>query len=259
MTHDAPDIPAAPRLITLSISPFNELARWSLERAGIRFTEEPQALVWHVIASRRVGGGGTTPVLVADGDVVGESARIAEWADRHAAPGHKLYPDDDAEARRLVEHFVEELGPETRRVIWCHLVNDSAMADRYWRQGVSGRQASAQRWLLRFGKLGVRRALALDKAHIEAAPGRVRAIFDEVAERMSDGRRHLLGEQFSVADIAFASMASPAVLPAEGYPVDVPSPDEFPPDVAETLHELQSHPAGQYALRLYREERRKTV
>jgi hypothetical protein len=33
---DAPE----PRLITLSISPFNELARWSLERAGILYREE---------------------------------------------------------------------------------------------------------------------------------------------------------------------------------------------------------------------------
>jgi glutathione S-transferase len=247
---------AAPRLITLSISPFNELARWSLERAGIDYGEEPQALVWHVIASRRAGGGGTTPVLVADGEVVGESARIAEWADRHAQSGRRLYPDDDSgEADRLVEHFVEDLGPETRRVIWRHLVNDPALADRYWGQGVSGRQRRAQPWLLRFGKLGVRRALGLDKQHVEAAPGRVRAIFDEVAERMGDGRRHLLGDQFTVADIAFASMASPAVLPAEGYPVDVPRPEDFPQAVAATLHELRSHPAGQYAIRLYREER----
>jgi glutathione S-transferase len=245
-----------PRLITLSISPFNELARWSLERAAIPYREEPQALVWHVVASRRAGGAGTTPLLVANGEVVSESAQIAEWADRHSRSDAALYPAGSAdEARDLVTRFVEDLGPETRRVIWCHLVNDHALADRYWRQGVSGRQRRLQPWLLRLGKPGVRRALGLKKEQTEAAPGRVRAIFDEVAERLSDGRRYLLGDRFTVADIAFASMASPAVLPEEGYPVEAPHPEDFPEPVAATLRELRSHPAGQYALRLYREER----
>jgi glutathione S-transferase len=246
-----------PRLITLSISPFNELARWSLERAGIDYLEEPQALVWHVIASRRAGGKGTTPVLVADGEVLGESAEIAEWADRHAEPGRRLYPDDATgeEARALVRRFCEELGPESRRVIWGHLVNDHVLADRYWGQRVSARQRRAQPWLLRFGKLGVRRALGLSKPQVEAAPGRVRAILDQVDERLQDGRRHILGDELTVADIAFAAMASPAILPEEGYPVKMPRPEEFPDPVATRVRELRAHPAGAYALRLYRDER----
>ena len=71
-----------PRLITIPLSPFNELARWSLDHAGVAYDEEPNGLLFHVIASRRAGGKGTTPVLVADGEVIGESAEIAEWADR---------------------------------------------------------------------------------------------------------------------------------------------------------------------------------
>src|SRR5689334_1554032 len=188
-----PAMTPEPRLITLSISPYNELARWSLERTGIAYQEEPQALVWHVIASRRAGGQGTTPVLLADGEVVGESAEIAEWADRHDEPSHRLYPEgaEGEEARALVTRFTEELGPESRRVIWCHLVDDHALADRYWGQRVSARQRRAQPWLLRLGKPGVRRALGLKKAQVEEAPAQVRAIFDHVAERLSDGRRHI--------------------------------------------------------------------
>jgi glutathione S-transferase len=246
-----------PRLITLSISPYNELARWSLERSGIPYREEPQALVWHVIASRRAGGKGTTPLLIVGDEVVGESAEIAEWADRQAESSRGLYPEGAAgdEARSLVRLFGEELGPESRRLIWGHLVNDHALADRYWGQRVSDRQRRAQPWLLRLGKPGVRRALGLGKREIEAAPGRVRAIFDQVAERLRDGHRHLLGDELSVADIAFAAMASPAVLPSEGYPVKMLSPEEFPEPIAVTIHELRAHPAGEYALRLYREER----
>ena len=98
---------AEPRLITLSISPYNELARWSLDHAGIAYREEPQGLAIHTLASRRAGGKGTTPVLVAGDQVVPESAEIAEWADRHAPLERRLFPEGERgeEVRRLVRRF----------------------------------------------------------------------------------------------------------------------------------------------------------
>ena len=69
-----------PRLITLSISPYNELGRWSLKHAAIAFREEPQGLAIHTFASRRAGGKGTTPVLVAGEEMVPESAEM--WTGR---------------------------------------------------------------------------------------------------------------------------------------------------------------------------------
>lgn len=254
----SPRSPSEPRLITLVLSPYNELARWSLERAGIAYREEPKALVQQVFASRLAGGKGTTPVLVADGEVIGESAEIAEWADRHRAAGRPpLYPEGEgaAEARRLVARFGEELGVPARRVIWGHLVIDVDLACRSWGQGLSERQQRLQPWLLRASRPIVRRSLGLRRPQVEAAPGQVRAAFDEVAERLSDGRTHLLGDDLTVADISFAAMASPAVCPPEGYPGRMPQPDDFPEPYAATIRELRAHPGGQYALKLYREHR----
>jgi glutathione S-transferase len=171
------------------------------------------------------------------------------------SPAGDFTPSAAQEACRLVSRFGEELGPESRRVIWGHLVNDHTLADRYWGQRVSARQSRAQPWLLRIGKPGVRRALGLSNTQIEAAPGRVRAIFDEVAERLSDSRRHILGDELTVADIAFVAMASPAILPSEGYPVKMLRPEELPDLIATTIRGLRAHPAGEYALRLYRDER----
>ena len=247
-----------PRLITLVLSPYNELARWSLERAGVAYREEQKALVQQVFASRRAGGKGTTPVLVADGEVIGESAEIAEWADRHRAPGRPpLYPqgEAEAEARQLVARFGAELGVPARRVIWGHLIDDLDLACRSWGQGLGERQRRVQPWLLRASKPMVRRAIGLRPAQVAGAPGEVRAIFEEVAERLSDGRAHLLGGDFTVADISFAAMASPAVCPSEGYPARMPQPEDFPEPYAATIRDLRAHPAGEYALRLYREER----
>lgn len=252
-----PTASTKPRLITLSISPFNELGRWSLEWAGVAYQEEPKALVQHVLASRRAGGKGTTPVLITDEEVIGESAEIAEWADRHALPERRLYSEgaDADQARALVGRFAEELGPASRRVIWRHLINDLDLACRSWQQGLSAGQARFQRIATRFAKRPMRQAMKLSPEELDAAPGIVRSHFDDVAERLARGGR-IVGDSVSAADIAFAAMASPAVLPPEGYPVQLPQPDDFPDDVAATIRELREHPAGQYALRMYREERR---
>ncbi|MDQ2631207.1 MAG: glutathione S-transferase N-terminal domain-containing protein [Actinomycetota bacterium] len=247
---------AEPRLITLPISPFNELARWSLEWRGIPYREEPQILVWHVIASRRVGGGGTTPVLVADGEVVAESSEIAEWADRQPSTRPPLFPGGtDAEpVRRFVRRQVRELGPESRRLAWNHLIDDLPLADRYWAQGVEGRQRRWQPFLLRLGRPVVKRRLRVRPRQLSENLERVTAVFDEVAARLEDGRPYLFGESLTAADIAFAAMAMPAILPDQGYPVALPAAAEMG-KMADPIEELRAHPAGQFALRLYRDHR----
>ena len=55
--------------------------------------------------------------------------------------------------------------------------------------------------------------------------------------------------------LAFAALASPITVPPE-YGVPLPAVGELPDRMAATVRELRAHPAGEFALRLYREERR---
>jgi glutathione S-transferase len=83
----------------------------------------------------------------------------------------------------------------------------------------------------------------------------VREVFDSVGERLSDGRRFLVGDRFSAADLTFAALSAPMIVPPE-YGVPLPQPDELPAAMAGVVRELRSHPAGQFALDMYRRERR---
>jgi glutathione S-transferase len=101
--------------------------------------------------------------------------------------------------------------------------------------------------------------------HLEITPetadesiNEVRAIFDGVAERLSDGRPYLCGERFTAADLTFSALSAPVVMPP-GYGVELPPPEALPPAAAEVVHELRAHPAGQHALAMFRNERRHPV
>jgi len=101
----------------------------------------------------------------------------------------------------------------------------------------------------------VRKKMDLSKERLEAAPVQTMAVFDEIAETLGDGRPFLNGDRFGIHDIAFATMASPAVCPIEGYPAPHFQPEDFPDVHAERIRRFREHPAGQFALRMYAEHR----
>jgi glutathione S-transferase len=82
----------------------------------------------------------------------------------------------------------------------------------------------------------------------------VQRTFDAVAARLGDGRRYLCGDAFSAADLAFAALAAPMIVPPE-YGTPLPAPDELPAEMAASIRAFRAHPAGAFASRLFREER----
>jgi glutathione S-transferase len=83
---------------------------------------------------------------------------------------------------------------------------------------------------------------------------RVDEEFDAVAERLSDGRRHLIGDRFSAADLTFAALAAPAVCPPV-YGTPLPQPEDMHEAFAAAVLRWRAHPAGAFALRMFAEER----
>ena len=69
-------------------------------------------------------------------------------------------------------------------------------------------------FVLPVAKLVIRRYLGVNEASAPMAVVRVDEEFDAVADRLTDGRRHLVGDRFSAADLAFAALAAPLVVPA---------------------------------------------
>jgi glutathione S-transferase len=227
-----------------------------LDRAGVGYVERRHLQLIHVVAARLAGGGNTVPVFVTGtGQVLADSSDILLWADTQLEPERRLYPDGDAgaQARELEGWLDEGLGPDGR--LWMY--HETLPAVRQLRQWALAGVPRWERWVFDLGGSGIdvalRRYLRIDAVAARAALDRVTRAFDEIADRLSD-RRFLVDDRFTAADLTFAALAAPVLLP-ERYGSPLPPPEAMPDAVAREVWRLRDHPAGAFAARLYREER----
>ena len=242
-------------LITIPISHYCEKARWALDRAGIPYREKRHIQGVHQIAARRAGGGKTVPVLITPDGVLAESADILAWVDERTPEAMRLRPADP-EGEALCRRFDDVLGPHGRRLMYVHVLKDKDFV-------LSFNNAGVPRWedrAMRAGWPVVKRFAARE---LDITPGIERQDeatvwreFDFAAELLSDGRAYLSGDRFSAADLTFAALAAPIVVPPE-YTVALPQPDaDAPPEPRALIERAREHPAGAHALKMFRQHRR---
>jgi glutathione S-transferase len=98
------------------------------------------------------------------------------------------------------------------------------------------------------------RYLNVNDDSVRDAVVRVDEEFDAVGERLADGRRYLVGDRFSAADLTFAALAAPLVAPPV-YGTPLPQPDDMHEEMRAAVLRWRAHPAGAFALRMFAEER----
>jgi len=245
-----------PRLITLPASHYCEKARWALDLAGIEYREERHLPLIHRWHTRRVGAT-TVPILKTDDGVLTDSAAIVRYADRHSTAA-RLLPSratDWQEATEFERYFDRELGPNSRRWAYFHLLKCHGLLNRLSSTGVPWAERILTSPVMSVTRQLIRRGYRVDSGAAERSLQRVDEVFRAVGERLAGGGRYLVADELTVADITFAALAAPMLLP-ERSGGSIPSQDEIPDAMRIECQRLRSTRAGAYALELYEQHRR---
>jgi cytochrome P450/glutathione S-transferase len=245
------------QLTSVHISPFCELARWTLDLAGLAYSESCHVPILNVPFTLRAGGGANVPVVQTP-DAILDAPQLLEYIDARARPGSNLYPRE-GEARRdveaLVRSILDDLGIAVRLYAYANMLPDKRstyplMTSRApaWERALVYLGYPIQAWLMR-------RALKITPAATEQARRSILSSFESLSARLRDGRPYLAGDRLTAADLVFASMTAPITLPPE-YGAPLPRFEQLPPPMKETVLAVQATAAGRLALRLYRDHRR---
>lgn len=245
------------RLITIPESHYCEKARWALTRLRIPFVEEPHMPPFHQFATRRVGGQ-SVPVLVTETEVLTNSEAILRWVDKHASQEVKLYTAN-LESRQQIEELVtlfdSVLAPAVRQWCYFYILNQAQLVQPLWCQGTP--------WFERllfpvmYGRIrsSIVQGYTINPESAEAAYELICKTFRTVERLLSDGRAYLVGEAFSAADLAFAALAAPVVMPEECGGVHLKF-SQLPSQMTVKIQAFRETLAGKFVLRLYEEQER---
>jgi len=251
------------RLHTITFSHYVEKVRWCMDRLGVPYEEVANVGILGVLLTGR-----TVPALEVPPGLtrIGDSPRIlrylwGEFAGRMPAT-RAAFLAPDATTLELERYFDQRLGNDVRVWAYSRIFRRRDLTLRTW--GIEEARIPAwQRVVLRAAapllRFAVRRMLGVTPGRAERALERTREAFARVDTLLADGRRYLAGEALSFADITFASLGALAVLPPEyggraigGRRLAV---EELDADWQAEVEAFRAQPAGQFVLRLYREER----
>jgi glutathione S-transferase len=241
--------------ITVPLSHYCEKARWALDRLAIPYREHAHLPLLHRLATMRRGGG-TVPVFVHGLRRLTDSTDILVYADALRG-GDMLYPRH-ASLRRdvetLEERFDRGLGPSTRRWAYAHLLPEAKLVSQVWSRGVPRLEARLLPVIAPIARRLARAAYRITPESARLSHDRVHGVFREMDDRLRDGRRFLVGERFTAADLSFAALAAPVLFPA-GCRATLPPLDAVPAAMREEVLRLRDTDSGQFGLRLYEDER----
>ncbi len=246
-------------LITIPASHYCDKARWALDRAGIAYREDGHMPILHWPAARRQRGTRTVPILVHDQGVATDSTDILRLIDAQLPAAQRLFPDEPVLVARVAEweeRFDRQLGPAARRVVYFHLLAHSALAVEVVGTGTP----RAERLLFRalFPVLAgmMRRGMNITPKKAAESRAKLQALFTDVGAELADGRPYLCGDRLTAADVTFAALASPVLLP-DDHPVLQTPWARVPAALQAEVEAFRQTPAGQFGLRLYREDRQR--
>ncbi len=249
-----------PKVISFSPSADCELGRWVLLFHGIDYVEKRHAPPFFFLINK-LNGGKSFILFIDKGLKLNTVRTIIDHFDRLAEPERKLIPDESAQAIETSWHsYNTELGEAVVTWAYSNLLPHKEIMIRPLSLGSPWIERFFVKHCYNLPEKLMWKSLKLNKAAADEALLVIQSKFQEVDQILSDGRKFLLGDRMTLADMAFAVSGAPLVLPAGygGYQYEqgpIPMFEQFPIELQEIISAMRLTTAGKFILRLYAEER----
>ena len=235
----------------------SEACRFALNHYGVSYRERAHVFglasmvaLWHGWTIR-------IPLLSGDGYRLAGPLQIVNHFEARCPPERKLLPAQKHLSDQVVAdwtRFNQTLGFAAARFAYYHLLPHRELMIEPFSRGVPACEASMMRSAYPVFAGMFRVLLRLTAQHAREAAAQIRSIFDETDRRLSDGRRYLAGDAFTLADLALATSAAALLLP-EGYGSPMPPLERMPPEMASINAELGQRETAHFIRRIYRDHR----
>ncbi len=245
-----------PVLYVFAISHYCEKARWTLDYLGIDYELRHVAPGEHGQIAKKLGAPRTSVPYLSTGDqVIQGSADIIDWADKVTPSKTKhLTPDAGREKCLQIEKRIDDVaGVHIRRLYYSEALVEYPQTVR----PIFTRDLPLKKKLLTsifWGKIRDVMIARMDLGPKQAQESRdiTERELDWVDELLSGGRKYLVGDEFSRADIAAASLLAPLALPAEHPTYGA---IKHPPNMAALVAGWEHRPSITWVRNIYAQHR----
>lgn len=242
-----------PVLHQFRFSHYNEKVRWVLDHKRIPHRRRSYLPGMHILPMLRLSGQKQVPVWCEDGRAIAGSAAIVDHLERRH-PDPPLLPADPTERVRALDvqrYFDDEVGAPLRAAAFAEWLDDGAYMTALFTGHTGALTRGAYRAAFPLIRVAMRADMQLTPTRAEQGLARAVEAFDFVAANAGP-RGYLVGDRFTIADLAAAAILSPAVLPAE-FPYPVPQPCS--PAFRGFIERWAAHPGATWVRDMYRRHR----
>lgn len=234
------------------LSMYPEKARWALDYKGVPHIRRSLLPGPHIAMLVPRFRQKALPILTLGDTVVKGSAAVIDYLEEKF-PEPALYPADPALRTRALElqTWFDDVGPHIRRAYFRDFLQSSAYTANLFSTGYP----ALVRFLYRTAFPATRVVMKLDMQVTDRGADeglqRTQEALDIVIKNRGP-QGYLVGDRFSVADLAAAVILQPVALPDE-YPVSFPQPR--PPSLEKWLARWADHPGCEWVREMYRRHR----
>ncbi|HAW20278.1 MAG TPA: hypothetical protein DCX14_08860 [Flavobacteriales bacterium] len=248
-----------PTLVCTSTGGISEMARWVLDIHEILRIEESYPPTLGTRKLQKLSGTDGTennPVLIQTDSLLYTAESVMAYYDQQVPADRRLFGNENTQPKitEWFRLFQNELNMNVWGYVYSELFRSRAETLKLLKQDAD----FWERVRLSLALGSVKRALSKQFDINDRPPAtflvEIQKIFTRVDNELSDGRKYLVGDKLSAADIAFAAIAAPIILPEEFGGANLSFKD-ISEELRQEIFDLRATAAGQYAMRLYIEDR----